>query len=155
MLSAPFPSPPPIHVQYCDVLHNRHHKVSQSLPFFMHCKTVTILARGIHAQKPKQASVHSLKSQRNPKGMHSIFESVFCPISLRIRVRGHFVMSITKNHESHYATVLDSPPPPFHPNNKETNKKKRKNARCLDFKWMNLSFHPRSDNNLLWSKRFI
>ena len=101
MLSVPFPSPPPIHVQYCDVLHNRHHKVSQSLPFFMHCKTVTILARGIHAQKPKQASVHSLKSQRNPKGMHSIFESVFCPISLRIRVRGHFVMSITKNHESH------------------------------------------------------
>ena len=36
-----------IHVQYCDimrftVLHNRHHKVSQSAPFFTHCKTVTI-----------------------------------------------------------------------------------------------------------------
>ena len=62
-----------IHVQYCDilgftVLHNRHHKVSQSVPFFMQCTTVTIL--------------------------------------LRIRVRGHFVMSITKNHEYHYVTVL-------------------------------------------------
>ena len=37
-----------IHVQYCDiitVLHNRHHKVSQSDPFFMHCQTVTILLR--------------------------------------------------------------------------------------------------------------
>ena len=53
------------------VLHNRHHKVSQSVPFFMHCKIVTIL--------------------------------------LRIRVRGHFVMSITKNHESYYVTVLDNP----------------------------------------------
>ena len=65
-----------IHVQYCDiirftVLHNRHHKVSQSVPFFMHCKTVTIL--------------------------------------LMIKVRGYFVMSITKNHESHYVTVLDNP----------------------------------------------
>ena len=65
-----------IHVQYCDimrftVLHNRDHKVSQSVAFFVHCKTVTIL--------------------------------------LRIRVGGHFVISITKNHESHYVTVLDSP----------------------------------------------
>ena len=55
-----------IHVQYCaimrfTVLHNRHHKVSQSVPFFMHCKTVTIL--------------------------------------LKLRVRGHFVMSNTKYHE--------------------------------------------------------
>ena len=37
-----------IHVQYSHimrfmVLHNRHHKVSQSVPFFMHGKTVTIL----------------------------------------------------------------------------------------------------------------
>ena len=66
-----------IHVQYCDiirfrVLHNRHHKVSQSVPFFMHCKTVTI--------------------------------------SLRIGVRGHSVMSITNNHESHYVAVSDNPP---------------------------------------------
>ena len=65
-----------IHVQYSDimrstVLHIRHQKVSQSVPFFMHCKTVTIL--------------------------------------LRIRVRGHFVMSITNNHESHYVTVLGIP----------------------------------------------
>ena len=30
-------------------------------------------------------------------------------ILLRIRVRGHFVTSITKNHESHYVTVLDTP----------------------------------------------
>ena len=71
--------PLPIYVQYSDImrftlLHNRHHKVSQSVSFFMHCKTVTIL--------------------------------------LRIRVRGHFVMSITKNHESHYVAVLDNPPPP-------------------------------------------
>ena len=51
------------------VLHNRHHKESQTVLFFMHCKTVTIL---------------------------------------RIRVRGHFVMSITKNHESHYVAVLDN-----------------------------------------------
>ena len=29
-------------------------------------------------------------------------------ILLRIRVRGHFVMSITKNHESNYVTVLDN-----------------------------------------------
>ena len=35
-------------IHYCDirsrtVLHNSYHKVSQSVPFFMHCKTVTIL----------------------------------------------------------------------------------------------------------------
>ena len=69
-------SQPPIPVQYCDimrfmVLHNRHHKVSQSVSFFMHRKTVTVL--------------------------------------LRIRARGHFVMSITKTHESHYVGVLDNP----------------------------------------------
>ena len=28
-------------------------------------------------------------------------------ILLTLRVRGHFVMSVTKNHESHYVTVLD------------------------------------------------
>ena len=38
------------HVQYCEimrfmVLHNRHHKVSQSVLFFMQHKTVTILLR--------------------------------------------------------------------------------------------------------------
>ena len=65
-----------IPVQYCDimrfmVLHNRHHKVSQSVSFFMQRKTVTIL--------------------------------------LRIRARGHFVMSITNTHESHYVRVLDNP----------------------------------------------
>ena len=65
------------HVPYCDimkftVLQNRHHKESQSVAFFMHCKTVTIL--------------------------------------LGIWVRGHLMMSITKNHESHYVTVLDNPP---------------------------------------------
>ena len=27
----------------------------------------------------------------------------------RIRVKGHLVMSITKNHESRYVTVLDNP----------------------------------------------
>ena len=69
-----------IPVQYSDVIRfmilcDRHHKVSQSVPFFMCHKTVTIL--------------------------------------LRIRVRGHFVMSITKYHESHYVGVLDNPPPPF------------------------------------------
>ena len=63
-------------VQYSDimrftVLHNRRHKVSKSVPFFMHCKTVTTL--------------------------------------LRISLRGHLVMSITKNHESRYFTVLDNP----------------------------------------------
>ena len=30
-------------------------------------------------------------------------------ILLRIRARGHFVMSITKYHESHYVGVLDNP----------------------------------------------
>ena len=30
-------------------------------------------------------------------------------ILLRIRDRGHCVMSITKNHESHYVSVLDNP----------------------------------------------
>ena len=30
-------------------------------------------------------------------------------ILLRIRVRGHFVMSTTKYQESHYVTVLDNP----------------------------------------------
>ena len=30
-------------------------------------------------------------------------------ILLRIRVREHFVMSITKHHESHYVGVLDNP----------------------------------------------
>ena len=30
-------------------------------------------------------------------------------ILLRIRARGHFVMSIIKNRESHYVTVLDNP----------------------------------------------
>ena len=65
-----------IPVQYCDimrfmVLHNRHHKVSQSVSFFMLSKTATIL--------------------------------------LRSKARGHFVMSITKTHESHYVGVLDNP----------------------------------------------
>ena len=55
----------------CTVLHNRHYEVSQSVPFFMHWKTFSIL--------------------------------------LRVRVRGHFVMSITKNHEFQYVTVLDNP----------------------------------------------
>ena len=66
-----------IHVQYCDIMrftvpHNKHHKVSQSVRFFMHCKTVTIL--------------------------------------LSIRVRGHILMSITKNHESRYVTEQPSRP---------------------------------------------
>ena len=61
-----------INLHYCDimrftVLHNRHRKVSQSVLFFMHCKTLTIL--------------------------------------LRIRARGHSVMSIIKNHESHYTPI--------------------------------------------------
>ena len=30
-------------------------------------------------------------------------------ILVRVRVRGHFVMSITKNHESHYVAVMDDP----------------------------------------------
>ena len=65
-----------VYFQYCDlmrftVLHNRHHKVSQGVPFFMHWKPGTIL--------------------------------------MRIRVRGHLVMSITRNHDSHYFTLLDNP----------------------------------------------
>ena len=98
-LSVPFPPrPPPIHIQYCDimkftVLHNRHHKVSQSVPFFMYCETVTI--------------------------------------SLWIGVRGHFVMSITNNHESHYVTVLNNPPPQSSPAKKKPNKKKRKKFMVL------------------------
>ena len=53
------------------VRHNRHHKVSQSVPHFMSCKTVTTF--------------------------------------LRIKVGGHFVMSIVKCYESHYVGVLDNP----------------------------------------------
>ena len=34
----------------------------------------------------------------------------YITILLRISVSGHFVMSITKNHESHYVTVLDNSP---------------------------------------------
>jgi len=30
-------------------------------------------------------------------------------ILLRIRDRGHFLMSITRNHESHYVTALENP----------------------------------------------
>ena len=51
--------------------HNRHHKVSQSVPLFKSRKTVTIF--------------------------------------LRIKVGGHFVMSIVKCHECHYVGVLDNP----------------------------------------------
>ena len=53
------------------VRHNRHHKVSQSVPLFKSRKTVTIF--------------------------------------LRVKVGGHFVMSIVKYHESHYVGVLDNP----------------------------------------------
>ena len=65
-----------IHVQYSDIMrflvrHNRHHKVSQSVPLFKSRKTVTIF--------------------------------------LRIKVGGHFVMSIVTSHESHYVGVLDNP----------------------------------------------
>ena len=65
-----------IHVQYSYIMrflvrHNRHHKVSQSVPLFKSRKTVTIF--------------------------------------LRIKVGGHFVMSIVKCHESHYVGVLDNP----------------------------------------------
>ena len=52
------------------VRHNRHHKVSQSVPHFMSRKTVTTF--------------------------------------LRIKVGGHFVMSIVKCYESHYVGVLDN-----------------------------------------------
>ena len=65
-----------IHVQYSNIMrflvrHNRHHKVSQSVPLFKSRKTVTIF--------------------------------------LRIKVGGHFVMSIVKCHESYYVGVLDNP----------------------------------------------
>ena len=30
-------------------------------------------------------------------------------VTILLRIRGHFVMSITKKHESHYVTVLDNP----------------------------------------------
>ena len=68
-----------IHVQYSYIMrflvrHNRHHKVSQSVPLFKSRKTVTIF--------------------------------------LRIKVGGHFVMSIVKCHESHYVGVLDNPHEP-------------------------------------------
>ena len=53
------------------VRHNRHHKVSQSVPHFMFRKTVSTF--------------------------------------LRIKVGGHFVMSIVKCYESHYVGVLDNP----------------------------------------------
>ena len=53
------------------VRHNRHHKVSQSVLYFMSRKTVTTF--------------------------------------LRIKVGGHFVMSIMKCYESHYVGVLDNP----------------------------------------------
>ena len=53
------------------VRHNRHHKVSQSVPHFMSRKTVTTF--------------------------------------LRIKVGGHFVISIVKCYESHYVGVLDNP----------------------------------------------
>ena len=53
------------------VRHNRHHKVSQSVPLFKSRKTVAIF--------------------------------------LRIKVGGHFVMSIVTCHESHYVGVLDNP----------------------------------------------
>ena len=53
------------------VRHNRHNKVSQSVPHFMFRKTVTTF--------------------------------------LRIKVGGHFVMSIVKGYESHYVGVLDNP----------------------------------------------
>ena len=53
------------------VRHNRHHKVSQSVPHFMFRKTVTTF--------------------------------------LRIKVGGHFVMSIVKCYESHYVGVFDNP----------------------------------------------
>ena len=71
-----------IYVQYSYIMrflvrHNRHHKVSQSVPLFKSRKTVTIF--------------------------------------LRIKVGGHFVMSIVKCHESHYVGVLDNPHHfPFH-----------------------------------------
>ena len=48
---------------------------------------------GIHLLNPYKTVVSHLK----------------VPTLLRIRVRGHFVTSITKNHESHYVTVLDNP----------------------------------------------
>ena len=65
-----------IHVQYFYIMrflvrHNRHHKVSQSVPLCKSRKTVTIF--------------------------------------LRIKVGGHFVMSIVKCHESYYVGVLDNP----------------------------------------------
>ena len=53
------------------VRHNRHHKASQSVPYFMSRKAVTTF--------------------------------------LRIKVEGHFVMSIVKCYESHYVGVLDNP----------------------------------------------
>ena len=65
-----------IHFQYCGimrftVLHKRHHKVSQSVPFFIIAKQLQI-CQGLG-------------------------------------LRGHFVMSITKNHETHYCHSIGQP----------------------------------------------
>ena len=43
------------------------------------------------------------------KVSHSSCIGKFVTIMLRIRVRGHFVMSITENHGSDYVTVLTNP----------------------------------------------
>ena len=108
-----------IPVQYCDImrfmaLHNRHHKVSQSVSFFMHRKTVTLLLR-IRASIPVQyCDIMRFMVLHNRH--HKVSQSVSfflhrktVTILLRIRARGHFVMSITKTHESHYVEVLDNP----------------------------------------------
>ena len=91
-----------IHVQYSGimrftVLRNRHHEVSQSVPFFMHCKTVTIL--------------------------------------LRITVRGHFVMSVTKNHESHYVIVLDNPYRPYTETSSKTSCRSTESQWTVRIRW--------------------
>jgi len=44
-------------------------------------------------------------SQSAPSSMHCKTVTILS----RIWVKGHFAMSITKNHESHYVTVLDKP----------------------------------------------
>ena len=54
---------------------------------------------------------------------------------LRITVRVHFVMSITKNHESHYVMVLDNPHRPYTETSSKTSCRSTESQWTVRIRW--------------------
>ena len=77
----------------------RNHTVLEETLFFIHVQYCDFMRFTVLYNRHRQVS----------QSVSFFMHCKIVTILLRIRVRGHFVMSTTKNHESHYVTVLDNP----------------------------------------------